>query len=231
MAFDKKGCSHHGYVNRYLLVIKKLTRTNFAGANSGIGLETVVSLAQVSENYHILLCARSLEKGNNALHEIKSTHGNSLKSTISILHLDVTSKKSIFAAKNDVEKTYGKVDVLVNNAAVLIIQPMDRLELLRATFETNVFGPWILTEVFESLLKKSASPLVINISSDQGSITKKLDPTNPGAAIPGEHYRASKAAFNMMAACQRYSYKEWGCKVCAFNPGFCVTNLTGEKGR
>jgi NAD(P)-dependent dehydrogenase (short-subunit alcohol dehydrogenase family) len=172
-----------------------------------------------------------LEKGNNALHEIKSTHGNSLKSTISILHLDVTSKKSIFAAKNDVEKTYGKVDVLVNNAAVLIIQPMDRLELLRATFETNVFGPWILTEVFESLLKKSASPLVINISSDQGSITKKLDPTNPGAAIPGEHYRASKAAFNMMAACQRYSYKEWGCKVCAFNPGFCVTNLTGEKGR
>jgi hypothetical protein len=59
-----------------------------------------------------------------------------------------------------------------------------------------------------------------------GSITKKLDPTNPGAAAPRE-----QAAFNMMAACQRYSYKEWGCNVCAFNPGFCFTNLTGEKGR
>lgn len=49
--------------------------------------------------------------------------------------------------------------------------------------------------------------------------------------MPGEHYRDSKSALNMMAACQRYSYREWGCRVCAFNPGFCVTNLTGEKGR
>ncbi len=172
-----------------------------------------------------------MEKGSDALQNIRNTHAASLKSSISVLQLDVTSRESINAAKDAVEKTYGKLDILVNNAAVLIIEPMDRLELLRATFETNVFGPWVLTEVFEPLLKKSASPLIINISSDQGSITRKLDPTNPGAALPGEHYRASKAAFNMMAACQRYSYKAWGCKVCAFNPGFCVTNLTGEKGR
>lgn len=172
-----------------------------------------------------------MEKGSNALHQIKTTHAASLKSPISVLQLDVMSRESIHAAKDAVEETYGKLDVLVNNAAVLITQPMDRLDLLRATFETNVFGPWVLTEVFEPLLKKSASPLVINVSSAQGSITKKLDPTHPGAAAPAEHYRASKAAFNMMAACQRYSYKEWGCKVCAFNPGFCVTNLTGEKGR
>lgn len=172
-----------------------------------------------------------MEKGNNALHEIKSAHGDSLKSTISVLQLDVTSRESIIAARDAVDKTYGKADVLVNNAGILIVEPMDRLELLRTTFETNVFGPWYLTEVFESLLKKSAAPLVVNVSSDQGSITRKLDPTNPYAALPGEHYRASKAALNMMAACQRYSYKEWGCKVCAFNPGFCVTNLTGPEGR
>ncbi|KAK9327443.1 hypothetical protein V1520DRAFT_357940 [Lipomyces starkeyi] len=201
------------------------------GANSGIGLEAVVSFAQASADYHILLCARSLEKGNNALNEIKTTRTSSLKSYISVLQLDVTSRESINAARDAVDKSYGKLDVLVNNAAILIIEPMDRLELLRATFETNVFAPWVLTEVFEPLLKKSASPLIINVSSDQGSITRKLDPTNPGAATPGEHYRASKSAFNMMSACQRYSYKEWGCKVCAFNPGFCVTNLTGEKGR
>lgn len=171
-----------------------------------------------------------MEKGNNALNKIKATHGDLLKSTISVLQLDVTSRDSILAAKDDVEKTYGKVDVLLNNAAVLIITPMDRLELLRATFETNVFGPWFLTEVLEPLLKKSANPLIINVSSDQGSITRKLEPNNPGASLPGEHYRASKAALNMMAACQRYSYKSWGARVCAFNPGFCVTNLTGEKG-
>ena len=211
--------------------MEKLTRTHIAGANSGIGLETVASLAQSSADYHILLCARSLEKGSDALHEIKNIHAASLKSPIEVLQLDVTSRESIHATRDAVEKTYGKLDVLVNNAAILITQPMDRLELLRASFETNVFGPWILTEALEPLLKKSDSPLVINVSSEQGSVTRKLDPTNPHAAAPAEHYRASKAAFNMMSACQQYSYKEWGCKVCAFNPGFCVTNLTGEKGR
>ncbi|KAK6086319.1 short-chain dehydrogenase [Seiridium cupressi] len=201
------------------------------GANSGIGLETVTALAQVSADYHILLGARSLEKGNDAFQSIKSTHGDSLKSTISVLQLDQTSRESILAAKDNIEKTYGKLDVLLNNAGVLIIAPMDTLELLRTTFETNVFGPWYLTQTLEPLLQKSVEPLIVNVSSDQGSITRKLDPTNPFASLPGNHYRASKSALNMMAACQRYSYKEWGCRVCAFNPGFCVTNLTGEKGR
>jgi NAD(P)-dependent dehydrogenase (short-subunit alcohol dehydrogenase family) len=208
-----------------------LTWDIIAGANGGIGLETVVSLAQVSSEYHILLCARSHEKGSNALQQIESTHGDSLKSTISVLQLDVTSRESILAAKDEVDKTYGKLDVLINNAGILLIDEMDILDKLRATFETNVFGPWYLTEVFEPLLKKSARPLIINVSSDQGSITRKLQPNNPGAALPGEPYRASKAALNMMSACQRYTYKEWGCRVCAFNPGFCVSNLTGVKGR
>ncbi|KAF3763003.1 putative short chain dehydrogenase/reductase [Cryphonectria parasitica EP155] len=204
------------------------------GANSGIGLETVVCLSQASPDYHIILCARTVDKGNKALQEVKASHGDSLKSPISVLQLDVTDAQSIEAAKEHIEKEFGRLDVLVNNAAILIIpsqQPMAKIELLRTTFETNVFGPWLLTDALEPLLQKSANPLVINVSSDQGSITRKLDPTNPGAAIPGEHYRASKSALNMLAACQRYSYKEWGCKVCAFNPGFCVTNLTGEKGR
>lgn len=201
------------------------------GANSGIGLETVVGLAGASAEYHILLGTRSTENGEKALQQIKSAHGNSIKSSVSILQLDVTSRHSILAARDEIEKSYGKLDVLINNAAILITEPMDRLDLLRKTFETNVFGPWYLTEVLEPLLRKSATPVIINVSSDQGSVTRKLDPTNPYAKLPGEHYRASKSAMNMMAACQRTSYKEWGCRVCAFNPGFCVTNLTGEKGR
>jgi len=201
------------------------------GANSGIGLETVASLAQTSADYHILLCARSLQKGNSALDDIKSIHGDSVKSTISVLELDVTIQDSILAARDEVENTYGKLDILINNAAILIVQPMGKLELLRATFETNLFGPWLLTEAFEPLLRKSESPLIINVSSEQGSTTLKLDPTYAGAAVPGDHYRSSKAALNMMTACHRYWFKEWGCRVCAFNPGFCVTNLTGEKGR
>ncbi|KAH8897520.1 putative short chain dehydrogenase/reductase [Thozetella sp. PMI_491] len=201
------------------------------GSNSGIGLETVVALAQASDNYHVLLCARSLEKGRDALRDIQSMYGDSLKGAISILQLDLTSRESIHAAKDEVEKTYGKLDVLVNNAAVILSPSMDLLERLRLTFETNLFGPYYLTQLLEPLLKKSATPLVVNVSSDLGSITLKLDPKTSNASTPGEPYRASKAALNMISACQRYSYKEWGCRVCSFNPGYCVSNLTGPKGR
>ncbi|KAF4972246.1 hypothetical protein FSARC_1143 [Fusarium sarcochroum] len=201
------------------------------GSNSGIGFETIALLAQVSDEYHIIMCARSIEKGDEALRNIRSTYGMTIKSTISVIQLDVTDKESILAARDELKKSYGKLDVLVNNAGILILEPMERLDLLRKSFETNLFGPWYLTEVLEPLLKASAAPLIIDVTSDQGSITRKLDPTNPWASLPGEHYRASKSGVNMMAACQRYSYKEWGCRVCAFNPGFCVTNLSGEENR
>lgn len=89
----------------------------------------------------------------------------------------------------------------------------------------------ILTETLEPLLKKAAKPYVVYVSSSQGSVTRRLDPEEPHRMARGETYRMSKAALNMLAACHRYNYAEWGCRVAAFNPGFCVSNLTGEKGR
>ncbi|RYP16891.1 hypothetical protein DL767_010119 [Monosporascus sp. MG133] len=201
------------------------------GANGGIGYETVVGLAQTSPDFHILLGSRSVEKGQKALDEIKSTHADSLKSSISVIQLDVSDVKSITAAKDKVEAEFGKLDVLVNNAGIIVTHPCDTLTNLRETFETNTFGPMIITETFEPLLKKSKSPRVVFVSSEQGSCTLRLDPTYKFAQVRGDTYRMSKAALNMLAACTKYNSAEWGCKVCAFNPGFCVTNLTGEKGR
>lgn len=84
-----------------------------------------------------------------------------------MLPLDVASRASILAAGREIERAHGRLDALVNNAAVLIVDPAaDRLELLRATFETNVFGPWCLTDVLEPLLRRSAAPVVVNVSSD-----------------------------------------------------------------
>jgi NAD(P)-dependent dehydrogenase (short-subunit alcohol dehydrogenase family) len=121
--------------------------------------------------------------------------------------------------------------VLINNAGIIVIRPCDTLTNLRETFETNVFGPMIITEVFEPLLKKSKSPYIIHVSSEQGSMTLRLDPEYKFKQTRGDTYRMSKAALNMLAACQKFNYAELGWKICAFNPGFCVTNLTGEKGR
>ncbi|KAH8804537.1 putative short chain dehydrogenase/reductase [Xylogone sp. PMI_703] len=201
------------------------------GANGGIGYETVIALAQESPDFHVLLGSRSLEKGQKALDEINSSHGSSLKGSVSLLQIDITNQASILAAKEEVENKYGKLDVLVNNAGVIVTRDTDLLTKLRETFETNTFGPAVVTEVFEPLLKKSPSPRLIHVSSEQGSITLRLDPTFKYYQLRGDHYRMSKAALNMLAACHRFGFAEWGCKVCAFNPGYMVTNLTGEAGR
>ncbi|KAI0384763.1 putative short chain dehydrogenase/reductase [Hypomontagnella monticulosa] len=201
------------------------------GANSGIGYETVAALSQVSANFHIFLASRSLDKGEKALADLRAAYGDSLKSTISVIRIDVTDHESIKTAKEQIETQFGKLDVLINNAGVIVYQPLDTITVLRQTFEINVFGQMIMTETMEPLLKKSSKPYIIYVSSEQGGITARLDPNYPWREVRGDHYRMSKAALNMMSACHRYNYADWGCKVLAFNPGFCVTNLTGEKGR
>lgn len=201
------------------------------GANSGIGYETVVALSQESANFHILLGSRNVEKGEKAANEIQSTHGDSLKGTISVIQIDVTDQHSIQTAKEKIEADFGRLDVLINNAGIIVYQEVDLLTALRQTFETNVFGQMLFTEALEPLLKKSSNPYIIYVSSSQGSVTMRLDPNAPHRHARGETYRMSKSALNMLVACHRYNYAEWGCKVLAFNPGLCVTNLTGEKGR
>ncbi|KAI0453506.1 putative short chain dehydrogenase/reductase [Xylaria acuta] len=201
------------------------------GANSGIGLETVKALATTSSDFHVLLGCRSAEKGNRALDEIRTTLSDSMEGTVSVIQIDVCDQNSIVAAKEQIENQFGKLDILINNAGIIVYQQVDTMTSLRQTFETNVFGPLVVTETLEGLLRKSAKPYVIYVSSEQGSITERLNPEYKFRQIRGDHYRMSKAALNMLAGCHRYNFADWGCKVLAFNPGWCVSNLTGEKGR
>ncbi|TRX91892.1 hypothetical protein FHL15_007211 [Xylaria flabelliformis] len=201
------------------------------GANSGIGLETVKALAATSSNFHVLLGSRSAEKGDHAVSEIRTALGDSMKGAISVLQIDVCDQNSIVAAKEQIESQFGKLDILINNAGIIVHEQVDVMTSLRRTFETNVFGQLAITETLEGLLQKSAKPYVIYVSSEQGSVTSRLDAEYKFRQIRGDHYRMSKAALNMLAACHRHNFAEWGCKVLAFNPGWCVSNLTGEKGR
>ncbi|KAI0439719.1 putative short chain dehydrogenase/reductase [Xylaria telfairii] len=201
------------------------------GANSGIGLETVKALATTSSDFHVLLGCRSVEKGRYALDEMRTALGDEMKSAVSVIQIDVCNQSLIVAAKEQIERQFGKLDVLINNAGIVVYQQVDTMTSLRQSFETNVFGPMIVTETLEGLLRKSAKPYVIYVSSEQGSVTQRLDPEYEFRHIRGDHYRMSKAALNMLAGCHRYNFTDWGCKVLAFNPGWCVSNLTGEKGR
>lgn len=148
-----------------------------------------------------------------------------------MIQLDVTDQKSIEAAAKFVEKEYGRIDVLVNNAGI-IARTTPLIKELREMFETNTFGPAIVTEAFKPLLEKSKNGRLIYVTSDLGSITERSDPSMPYYKLPNTTYRMSKAALNMLMMCHHVELGPKGIKVWAFNPGYVVTNLsgTGEKG-
>lgn len=144
----------------------------------------------------------------------------------------MTDQKSIEAAVASIRNEFGHLDVLINNAGIISHQKAT-IDQLRETFETNAFGPAIVTEKFLPLLEKSNGARLIYVSSGLGSINMRLDPKDPYKMIPGLAYRMSKAALNMLVACDFVNYGPKGMKVWAFDPGYVVTNLsgTGEKGR
>ncbi|KAF2448540.1 NAD(P)-binding protein [Karstenula rhodostoma CBS 690.94] len=191
------------------------------GANSGIGFELAAQFLQKG-TYHVLVGSRSTQKGTTALKDLQSRN---YPGTAELIHLDVTDDNTINEAATTVETTHGKLDILVNNAAIAIPPGNDR-EQLRLAFDTNATGPWVLTKTLLPLLQKSSGARIINISSGVGSIGRKLDPANPMHKLSHVQYRASKTALNMVTACQYVEYGALGIKVALYDPGFTVSNLS-----
>ncbi|KAL1967372.1 hypothetical protein VTN77DRAFT_3156 [Rasamsonia byssochlamydoides] len=191
------------------------------GANSGIGFELAAQL-MARGSYHVLMAARSPEKGTAALQELQSRN---LPGSAEFLHIDVTQDDTIERAATTVQRDHGKLDILVNNAAISAMTPPLRQQM-RDAFDTNATGPAIVTQAFAPLLRKStASPRIVNISSGAGSINRRLEPSSPIYKVQEVQYRASKAALNMVTACQFVEYGPAGIKVFAYDPGFAQSNL------
>jgi len=173
--------------------------------------------------------SRSVEKGEKALSELKAQNP---KGTLSLIQLDVTDGKSIANAVTAVEKEFGHLDVLINNAGIATYKET-LIENLRASFETNTFGAAVVTDSFKSLLLKSKNARLIYVSSGLGSISKRSDPKDPFGAMHEYPYHMAKAAMNMLMACDYALLGPKGLKAWAYCPGYVVTDLsgTGEKGR
>ncbi|CZR66410.1 related to short chain dehydrogenase [Phialocephala subalpina] len=199
------------------------------GGNGGIGYLTAESLAASSPNYHIIIASRNVEKGQEALKTLQASQPNG---SFSMVQLDVTDHDSITKSTDLISKDFGRLDVLINNAGI-ISKATPLINQLRDTFETNTFGPAIVTETFKPLLENSKDARLIYVTSDLGSITERSDPSNKYYKLPAMAYRMSKSAMNMMMMCHHAELGPKGVKVWAFNPGYVVTNLsgTGEQGR
>ncbi|KAF2023289.1 NAD(P)-binding protein [Setomelanomma holmii] len=210
------------------------------GSNSGIGFE-IARQFLARGTYHVFMSARSTSKGNEALKDLKSRNPSE---NIEFLQLDVQSDDHIANAASHITKSHGKLDILVNNAAVATLSAGTEREKLQTSFDVNATGPYLLAKAMIPLLRKSNNPRIINISSGAGSIGRRLFPDSPMYKIQGEAYRASKVAFNMLTCCL---YVEHGLgveqidgdkaeadtegtekklmKVFAYDPGFTVSNL------
>ncbi|KAI1339829.1 hypothetical protein F5Y15DRAFT_70377 [Xylariaceae sp. FL0016] len=194
------------------------------GTNSGIGYDTSFALANASPENHVVMSARSAERGKKALSEIQ---GRVPKGTLSFLELDVASDASISAAVQKLTSDFGVVDVLVNNAGMADRGPVTR-KSLHDIFDVNLFGPVLLTQALEPLLQLSKDPRIVNLSTNLGSVAIRTDlGSSPNYAQDVEAYRLTKAALNMMTASQYYHYVKWKhpAKVWSYCPGYVVTNL------
>lgn len=141
-----------------------------------------------------------------------------------MLQLDQTDDASIAAAAKHVESTYGRLDVLINNAAIALEEPTR--ENMALSFNNNATSVWFLTQALGDLLKKSnTTARVINVSSGMGSVATKLDHTSWVTALSAQPYRASKTALSMITAQLVWEFKDDNVKFFTVCPGFTVSNL------
>ena len=197
------------------------------GANKGIGFETARQLGQ--QGVTVLVGARDAKKGETAAEELRRE-----KIDAHALTIDVSDESSIQKAAKAVESDYGRLDILINNAGVMVDDEKKRpseqsLETWRKTFDTNLFGLIGTTQAFLPLLRKSDAGRIVNLSSILGSITFHAQPGSPIYESKSyASYNVSKSAVNAYTVQLAYELKDTKTKVNAAHPGWVKTEMGGE---
>jgi len=195
------------------------------GANKGIGKETARQLGKLG--FKVFIGSRDLGRGQTAATELQEEGIDA-----EALELDVTSQSSIDAAMATVEKTVGRLDVLVNNAGVVLERTtaLDTTEVAKVeeAMQTNFFGPLRMTKSAQALLEKSKTPRIVNVSSTLGSLTLGSDPNSAYADFRIFGYNCSKAALNMLTVVTAGALKNL--KVNSVCPGYVATDINNNEG-
>jgi NAD(P)-dependent dehydrogenase (short-subunit alcohol dehydrogenase family) len=205
------------------------------GANQGVGLQVAKEL--VVNGLTVLVGSRNFERGEAAAREIGPG--------AIALQFDVTDRVSIAAAADRIRTDFGRLDLLVQNAAIsntrkgslslLEYAKISRasnasLDEVRAVWDTNVFGVLAVYQAMLPLLRESPDARIVNVSSAVGSLTLNADPAYPFHAFFGPVYPASKAALNAVTLAMMVELESTGIKVNLVSPGFTRTNLNGFEG-
>lgn len=186
------------------------------GAYRGIGLEVTRQLAR--RGFTVILTARDLSKAEAAADKLK---GQGLE--VVAAALDVSDARSIEEAVRFVAERFGRLDVLVNNAAILYDSWQRAVEadldIVREAFETNTLGPWRMAQACLPLLGKSSHGRIVNVSSESGSLSSM------GGGTPA--YSVSKAALNVLTRKLAHELRPARILVNSVCPGWVATEMGG----
>lgn len=200
------------------------------GANKGLGRETARRLAATGMT--VLLGARDEGRGREAAAELAADGAD-----VRFLRLDVTDADSVKSAAAWIEQTFGRLDVLVNNAGISIENQAAVTEVtadqMRRTYETNVFGVVAVTNTLLPLLRRAGGARIVNVSSMLGSLSLAADPQGPFSSWPGAFllaYNSSKTALNSLTVMWANALRAEGIKVNSADPGYVATDLNHHTG-
>ncbi|HEV7306630.1 SDR family NAD(P)-dependent oxidoreductase [Ensifer sp.] len=205
------------------------------GANKGIGLQIAKDLAK--RGLTVLVGSRDLARGQAAAATVSSD--------ADAIQIDVTDAASIAAAADRISDTYGRLDVLVNNAGIASTAapgtsfeerlkqnapsqaPMD---YVRAIYETNVFGLMAVTQAMLPLLRQAPAGRIVNMGSSSGSLTLNADPHYAHRRVFGAAYSPSKTAVHAVTLAFAIELEQTNIKVNTACPGFTATDLNDFRG-
>jgi NAD(P)-dependent dehydrogenase (short-subunit alcohol dehydrogenase family) len=185
------------------------------GANKGIGFEVARQLAR--QSFRVFLGARNENAGRAAVEKLRED------GDVIFLKIDIADANSIRAAAEEFSRQSDRLDVLVNNAGILLDEDKSALtmtpEIFETTLRTNTLGPWLVAQTFAPLLKKSQAPRIVNVSSGGGQLEDGADGWAPG-------YCVSKTALNGVTA--QLAAALPNCAVNSVCPGWVRTDMGGE---
>lgn len=192
------------------------------GANRGIGLEIARQLGK--QGLTVVLSARDQQKADKAAETLKKEGIDAYG-----VALEVTSEKDVAKLPEFFSKKFGRLDVLVNNAGVLLDRngPVTA-DTLRKTYEANTIAPYAITDALLPLIKKSPAGRIVNQSSILGSQKANSDVDMIGTDWLSPAYNSSKAALNTLTIILARQLDGTNVKVNASHPGWVKTDMGGE---
>ena len=190
------------------------------GANRGLGYEACRALGE--KGYKVVLTSRDEAKGEAAVGKLQNDGLD-----VVYHRLDVTEAESVSRLGKYVDAEFGRVDALVNNAGVMSDLADDihtlleaRLDTIKHTVETNVYGPILMSQALIPIMKKNGYGRVVNVSSGMGQLS------DMSSGVPA--YRISKTAINAVTRVLAHELTDSGILVNSACPGWVQTDMGGS---